>query len=76
MGENGELKNYPSKEKKKIIILGEIMRNFNIGKIYSEKEVNIIISRIYEDYATIRRALIEYGFLSRSSDCKSYWVKE
>lgn len=76
MNENGGLKNYPAKEKKKIIILEEIMKNFNIGEIYSEKEVNIIISRIHEDYATIRRALIEYGFLNRSNDCKSYWVKE
>ena len=76
MNENGSLKTYPSKEKKKIIVLEQIMRNFTIGRIYSEKEINRIISRIYEDYATIRRALIEYGFLSRSNDCKNYWVKE
>ncbi|MEG2739993.1 DUF2087 domain-containing protein, partial [Clostridium sp.] len=31
---------------------------------------------IYEDYATIRRALVEYGFMKRSNDCSSYWVKE
>ncbi len=76
MDENGSLKTYPSKEKKKIIVLEQIMRNFTIGKTYSEKEINRIISRIYEDYATIRRALIEYGFLSRSNDCKNYWIKE
>lgn len=74
--EEGSLKNFPAKEKKKIIILEEILKNFVKGKIYSEKEVNRILKRIYEDNATIRRALIEYGFLDRSNDCSKYWVKE
>lgn len=73
---NGGLKSYPAKEKKKIIVLEEIMKNFTMGKTYSEKEVNRILKRIYEDNATIRRALIEYGFMERSKDCSNYWVKE
>lgn len=76
MNKSGALKNYPAKEKKKIIVLEEIAKNFSIGKTYSEKEINRILSRIYDDYATIRRALIEYGFIERSNDCSSYWVKE
>lgn len=76
MDENGGLKTYPSKEKKKIIVLQEIIKNFAKGKKYSEKEINNILKRIYEDYATIRRALIEYGFLERTDDCSSYWVKD
>jgi len=72
----GGLKNYPSKEKRKIIVLQEIVSNFKRGKIYTEREINRILKRIYEDYVTIRRALIEYGFLERSADCSSYWVKE
>jgi len=74
--EDGSLKNYPSKEKKKIIILEEIMKNFNRGKKYSEKEVNRILERIHEDYVTIRRALVEYGFIDRSINCSEYWIKE
>ena len=76
MHENGGLKSYPAKEKKKIIILEEITKNFSKGKMYSEKEINRILKRIYEDYATIRRALIEYGFIERTKDCSSYWIKE
>ncbi|MCT4597117.1 MAG: DUF2087 domain-containing protein [Vallitalea sp.] len=76
MNEEGALKTYPAKAKKKIIILQEITKNFSKGKTYSEKELNRILKRIYEDYATIRRALIEYGFIERTNDCKSYWVKE
>ena len=76
ISENGALKSYPVKEKKKIIVLSEIAKNFSEGKIYSEKEINRILKRIYEDYATLRRALVEYGFLERKNDCSSYWVKE
>lgn len=76
MDETGALKTFPSKAKKKIIILEAIVQNFSKGRMYSEKEVNRILKRINEDYATIRRSLIEYGFVDRTDDCKSYWVKE
>lgn len=76
MDESGAIRTFPAKEKKKIIVLSEIVKHFSKGKKYSEKEVNRMLERIYEDYATIRRALIEYGFIERSNDCSSYWVKE
>ena len=28
-----------------------------------------------EDYVTVRRNLIEYGFLDRTADGRTYWVK-
>ncbi|WP_374967568.1 DUF2087 domain-containing protein [Lysinibacillus sp. RS5] len=34
------------------------------------------VGRKYSDYVSIRRYLIEYGFLDRSDDCTTYWVKE
>lgn len=70
------LSTMPSKEKRKIIVLQHIAKNFKQGRKYTEKEVNTIIKRIYEDYALIRRYLVEYGFLDRTKDCKFYWVKE
>lgn len=76
MDESGAIKSFPAKEKKKIILLSEVVKNFSVGKKYSEKEINRVLKRIYEDNATLRRALIEYGFIERSNDCSSYWVKE
>jgi hypothetical protein len=76
MDESGGLKSYPAKEKKKIIVLEEISKNFSKGKTYSEKEINRILKRVYEDYVAIRRALIEYGFIERTNDCSSYWIRE
>lgn len=76
MDEYGALKLFPAKEKKKIIILGEIMKNFKVGMEYSEYDINKVLRRIHDDYPTLRRALIEYGFMDRSDDCKVYRVKE
>jgi len=73
---DGTLKEFPKKEKRKIIILKELLkRHFETDKRYTEKEVNAIIKPIYSDFVTIRRYFIEYGFLDRTRDGSSYWVK-
>lgn len=69
------LKTFPAKEKKKIVVLKKISEQFDNKKRYSEKEVNEIIKGIFDDFATIRRYLIEYGFMERTNDCKEYWIK-
>ena len=74
--ESGKLRNFPAKEKKKIITLQHILKNFTLGRRYTEKELNIILKRIFDDYVTLRRALIEYGFMDRNKDCSYYWIKE
>ena len=73
---NGKLiiKNFPAKEKKKIIILQKIMENFQPNKNYSENEINDILKLYYEDYVTVRRYLIQYKFLSRDKAGENYWV--
>lgn len=69
------LKVFSAKEKKKIVTLQKIMEQFEKNKVYPEKQVNQILQDIYEDYPTLRRYLIEYGFMERSKDCRDYWVK-
>lgn len=65
----------PPKEKKKIVVMNLISAAFEKGKIYTEKEVNGILKEIYEDNVTLRRYLIEYGYMDRKKDCSEYWVK-
>jgi hypothetical protein len=69
-----KLKTFSSKEKKKIVTLKKIAGQFEKNRKYSEKELNSIIGEIYEDFATIRRYLVEYGFMARTKDCKEYWL--
>ena len=71
-----ELKAFPPKEKKKLVILRIISEQFKKGKRYTETEVNQILQPIYDDYATIRRFLIGYGFMERTRDCREYWLKD
>ncbi|SHK26766.1 DUF2087 domain-containing protein [Paramaledivibacter caminithermalis] len=72
---NGKLISFPRKEKRKIIVLNHISKKFKNNKEYTEKEVNDILKKVDDDYVTLRRYLIEYGFLNRTNDCSSYWVK-
>lgn len=71
-----KLKSFPTKQKRKIVVLQEISKMFDIIKTYNEKEVNEIIKKSYDDFATIRRYLVEYGFLDRTDDCMKYWIKK
>jgi hypothetical protein len=74
-GIDGPLKTFPLKEKYKLIILREISKRFESERTYNEKEINQILEAIYHDYVTLRRYLIEYGFLDRKPDGSQYWLK-
>ena len=72
---DGKLTQLPAKEKKKLIVIQELFVRFERGRDYTEREVNEVIKTFYHDYATLRRYLIEYGYLERENDCSRYWVK-
>lgn len=74
-GPDGPLKTFDMKEKSKLIVLRQIIKHFKHNQIYTEKQVNEILKTIYPDFATIRRYLIEYGFMDRKPDCSQYWLK-
>ncbi|MCE5196338.1 MAG: DUF2087 domain-containing protein [Negativicutes bacterium] len=70
-----QLKVFPVKQKKKLVILRLIAQQFEKNKKYTEKEVNGILAGIYADFVSIRRYLIEYGFMDRVNDGSAYWLK-
>jgi hypothetical protein len=75
-GPEGPLATFSMKEKSKLVVLREIAGRFEAGRMYDEKEVNELLKTIYEvDYVTLRRYLIEYGFLDRKPDGSRYWLK-
>ena len=59
------LKVFPAREKKKYIVATLIIELFDVGKEYRESEVNDILVNIHDDYATIRRFLVDNKFLYR-----------
>lgn len=62
---DGKLRAMPLKQSQVVVILDEIARRFEPEKPYDEREVNAILEEINEDYCTTRRALVDYGYLSR-----------
>ncbi|HOT75678.1 MAG TPA: DUF2087 domain-containing protein [Candidatus Wallbacteria bacterium] len=70
----GRLKTFAMKEKSRMIVLGHIASNFKSGVMYSEKEVNSILLEIFDDYVTLKRYLIDYGFMGRKTDGSFYWL--
>ena len=75
--EYGKLKAIPTQLKKERIVLEEIARAFEYDRIYTEREVNIIIADFYDDFCTIRRDMIAEGLLGREAGGGGYWrVKE
>ncbi len=74
-GLNGPLMKFPPKEKQRIVILRAIVERFDKTAIYTEKEMNVVLKEIYEDFVLLRRYLIEYGFFDRKADGSAYWVK-
>lgn len=55
----------PAQIKKRMIILEEIIKRFDIGKTYDEKYVNETISAVHADYCTVRRTFIGLGWMTR-----------
>ena len=47
---------------------------FDPKKNYSEAAVNDVLKQAITDYVTVRRYLIEYGFMQRTKDGKTYWL--
>lgn len=69
---NGRLTQLPTQRKKREIVLREIAKQFENGKMYEEKEVNAILHRFHEDHCTLRREMIACGILQR--DKENYWL--
>ncbi|MGY0693435.1 DUF2087 domain-containing protein [Virgibacillus sp. FSP13] len=65
--QDGKLKNIPAQRKKKLIILEYLVKGLEIGRTYSEKEINEHIKQFYGDFATIRREFIMCQFMSRQN---------
>ena len=69
--EYGKLKAIPAQRKKKRIALEVIAEAFEYDRIYTEREVNIIIADFHDDFCTLRRDLVGEELLAR--DTRGYW---
>ncbi len=67
----GKLKSIPAQRKKEKIVLEELAKAFEPKRVYTEREVNIILADFYDDFCTLRRDLVAEQILGR--DKNGYW---
>ncbi len=68
------MKDLPKDDLEKQKILQEIAIKFEKDREYSEVEVNEIIKKDFEDFALIRRELLNFGYFGKDSHKSVYWV--
>ena len=73
---DGSLKEIPAQRKKLEAILRHVVRDFEPGKRYSEKQVNQMLSRYHEDTASLRRELVGLKLMERDGGGGEYWRTE
>jgi hypothetical protein len=61
----------PSAPAKREIVLDWLAGTFDIGRRYTEAEVNAALDGHAEDHVSLRRALVDAGMLDR--DDRTYW---
>lgn len=61
----------PNSRSKRLIVLERLALEFDVGRRYPETEVNAILGRFHPDWSSLRRHLIDEGFLDREQN--EYW---
>ncbi len=69
--QDGRLVIMPSKRAKLRLVLDHIAQEFEPGRTYAEPEVNDVLVGYHDDYAALRRYLVDEGFLTREGGV--YW---
>ncbi len=77
MDAEGRLVMFPAKRKMKLQALLYLAGKFEKDRIYTEKEVNALLSRwhTFGDPATLRRELYHHRLLNREPSGASYWLE-
>jgi biotin operon repressor len=70
---DGRLKAFPVQRKKQEAILRHIVKVFELGRRYPEKQVNELLSRFSGDTARLRRDLVDSGLIQRQGGGGEYW---
>ncbi len=65
----------PSSRAKRLVVLQRLALEFDVGRRYTERDVNAILFEFNPDWSTLRRHLVDEGFLDRDhiDDENLYW---
>ena len=63
--DGARLRQIPASRKKRVIVLRRLLERFEPDRTYAEQEVNEMLREAHDDVATLRRELVDYGFMVR-----------
>jgi predicted transcriptional regulator len=69
----GRITSIPAQEKKFLVLLRYVLKAFEPGVQYTEKQVNEILLRFNDDTAVLRRSLVDFGMMARQGGGGEYW---
>ena len=65
----------PARQKKWLVVLRWLATLFEPNKLYTEPEINTILKSVYEhDFVSLRRDLVDFGYLRRERGGGKYWL--
>jgi hypothetical protein len=74
LNSEGQVTAWPSKHANKQLVLEYLLQKFSNTKVYTEREVNDILRswHTFDDWAVLRRSLVDYGYMTRDTDGSNY----
>jgi hypothetical protein len=69
---DGRITSFPAALGKQLVLLKWIAGSIEPGREYREKEISALLGQYNEDYATLRRELVDWHFMARENG--RYWL--
>lgn len=63
----GKLRSIPVQRKKREVVLRYLAGKFDLDRTYTEQEVSFLLLNYHEDYASLRREMMDTGLMERAN---------
>jgi len=64
----------PGNDALKLVVLEALPDEFEVGETYSKTEVNAILGAYFTDHVTVRRELVNFGYVHDDNTANEYTV--
>jgi hypothetical protein len=70
----GRLLRWPARDAQARLALWALWARLEAGRVYDESQISALLKtlHVFGDHALLRRALVDYGLVARTPDCRQY----
>lgn len=68
-----QLEALPRREKQRLAVCYRVCLILESGRVYTRADFNQLLRAVWADYNYLTRVLIDFGFISRTTDGTQYW---